>query len=82
MALIAFVRLVENVTRASPIATAMTPIRIAYSRADTASLARTNRRNRRDRCLVFFVSIVFIVFIALLLVGVVADWPARRAGAV
>jgi cytochrome c biogenesis protein CcdA len=70
MALIAFVRLVENVTRASPIATAMTPIRIAYSRADTASLARTNRRNRRDRCLVFFVSSVFI---AVLLVGVVVD---------
>jgi t-SNARE complex subunit (syntaxin) len=74
--------LVEKVVRAVAMPTAMTPTRMAYSRADTASLARTNRRNRRDRCLVFFVSIVFIVFIALLLVGVVADWPARRAGAV
>jgi hypothetical protein len=62
--------LVEKVVRAVAMPTAMTPTRMAYSRADTASLARTNRRNRRDRCLVFFVSSVFI---AVLLVGVVVD---------
>ena len=48
MVLSAVVMLLENVTKAAPIATAMTPTRIAYSRADTASLARRKRRSRRD----------------------------------
>ena len=76
----AVVMLPENVIKAAAIATATMPTRIAYSSADTASLARRKRRNRREMCFVFFASIVFI---AKLPVAVVKEnLPAFRAGAV
>ena len=52
----------ENVPIAAAIPTATTPTRIAYSSADTASLARIKLRNRRGKC-----SLVFVFFITVIL---------------